>query len=87
MKPSQRARLLSVACLVALVAFGWYATRSVRPPDCKVAVGAFTTADGQPIGDGGARVTWEELGESAYQDMVAAGTCEPPAARWRHWLG
>ncbi|MFJ8294746.1 hypothetical protein ACIQ9R_02620 [Streptomyces sp. NPDC094447] len=86
MNPRHRARALSVFCVLALVAFGWYATRSVHPPDCKVAVSAFTGSDGQPIGEDGEPTTWDELSEAAYRDLVASGRCEPPAARWRHWL-
>ncbi|MFC9794586.1 hypothetical protein ACFVJI_18245 [Streptomyces sp. NPDC127584] len=82
MNPRRRARVLSVLCVLTLLAFGWYATRSVRPPDCKVAVGAFTGSDGQPLGEGGEPTTWDELGEAAYRDQVASGHCEPPGARW-----
>ncbi|WP_406055131.1 hypothetical protein OG462_05930 [Streptomyces sp. NBC_01077] len=87
MKPSHRARILPACCLVTLAAFGWYATQSVRPPDCEVSFSAFTGGDGQPLSENGEAVTWDELEEGAYQDMVASGRCEPPVARWRSWLG
>lgn len=76
-----------LACSVAIIAFGWYAAQTVRPPDCDVVFSAFSDADGQPLPENGEEVTLDELGERAYQDMVASGRCEPPAARWRHWLG
>lgn len=60
----------------------------VRPsPDCEVTVAAFAGADGRPLSENGEEVTWEELDERAYQDLVDSGRCEPPSARWRHWLG
>ncbi|WP_338677631.1 hypothetical protein V1460_35155 [Streptomyces sp. SCSIO 30461] len=87
MKHSPRALMLPACSVAAIIAFGWYAAQTVRPPDCAVAVSAFTDADGQPLSGNGEKVTWDELAERAYQDMVASGRCDPPAARWRHWLG
>ncbi|MCX4986290.1 hypothetical protein [Streptomyces sp. NBC_00572] len=87
MKPRPLARILSACCVLAVAAFGWYATQSVRPPDCEVTVAAFAGADGQPLSENGEAVTWEELDERAYQDLVDSGRCEPPSARWHHWLG
>ncbi|WP_328946496.1 hypothetical protein OG259_38595 [Streptomyces sp. NBC_00250] len=87
MKPRPLARILPACCVLAVAAFGWYATRSVRPPDCEVTVAAFAGADGRPLSENGEEVTWEELDERAYQDLVDSGRCEPPSARWRHWLG
>ncbi|MFC5802299.1 hypothetical protein [Streptomyces formicae] len=84
MRPSRRARILLLCCLT--VALGWYGTETVRPPDCDVSVAAFTDGNGQPLPEDGEEVTWDELEERAYQEKVAAGHCEPPAARWRHWL-
>jgi hypothetical protein len=83
---NHRGRILLACFVVAVVAFGWYAIQTVRPPDCEVAVSAFADGDGQPLPEGGEEVTWGELDERAYQDLVASGRCEPPAARWRHWL-
>lgn len=85
--PRHRARILPVVCVLALVVFGWYATRSVRPPECDVSFSAFTGSDGQPLPVDGEPVTWDELSERAYQDLVASGRCEPPSARWHHWIG
>ncbi|MFF9013554.1 hypothetical protein ACF09C_11400 [Streptomyces sp. NPDC014870] len=87
MKRNHRARILLACSVVAIFAFGWYATQTVRPPDCDVTFSAITDADGQPLSESGEQVTWDELGERVYQDMVASGRCDPPAARWRHWLG
>ncbi|WP_137992028.1 hypothetical protein [Streptomyces vilmorinianum] len=87
MKHSRPARILLACCVVALASFGWYGTQTVRPPDCKVAVSAFTDADGRPLPVNGEEVTWDELSERAYRDMVASGRCEPPTTRWHHWLG
>ncbi|MEU2263514.1 hypothetical protein ABZ557_25285 [Streptomyces sp. NPDC019645] len=84
MRPGRRTRTLLLSCLV--IALGWYGTETVRPPDCDVSFGAFTDANAQPLPENGKAVTWEELDERAYQQEVAAGRCEPPAARWRHWL-
>jgi hypothetical protein len=84
---SRRARVLLTCFVVAAVACGWYATRTVRPPDCEVAFSAFTGDDGRPLDQDGKEVTWAELDERAYRELVASGQCEPSAARWRHWLG
>jgi hypothetical protein len=85
-KHKRRARIQLACCVVAVVAFGWYAGQTVRPPDCEVAFSAFTDGDGQPLPENGEEVTWDELDERAYQDMVASGRCERAAARWRHWV-
>ncbi|MFD7439711.1 hypothetical protein [Streptomyces sp. NPDC059861] len=86
MKRKRRVRMLLACCVVAVAAFGWYASTAVRPPDCEVAFSAFADGDGQPLPENGEEVTWDELTERAYQDMVSSGRCEPPAARWRHWV-
>ncbi|MFJ8691989.1 hypothetical protein [Streptomyces roseolilacinus] len=85
MRLDRRARILPACCIV--VAFGWYATQTVRPPDCTVTYSAFTDGGGHPLSGNGEEAAWDELDERAYQDMVASGQCGPPAARWRHWLG
>ncbi|WP_406134232.1 hypothetical protein [Streptomyces zaomyceticus] len=85
--PRHRSRILPACFLVALVAFGWYATQSVRPADCEVSFSAFTGSDGQPLPENGEEVTWDELDERAYQDLVASGRYGPPTARWHRWLG
>ncbi|MEU3446537.1 hypothetical protein AB0H29_04825 [Streptomyces thermolilacinus] len=88
MELSQRPRIpLAWWCVAALVAFAWHAGQTVRPPGCEVTVVAFADASGEPLPVDGMDVTWEDLDEQAYQDMVASGRCAPPAPRWRHWLG
>ncbi len=79
--------MLPSCAVVLLTAFGWYATRTVRPYDCHVTVAAFADSDGQPFPDSNGRPqTWHELDERAYQEAVDAGRCDPPTARWRQWL-
>ncbi|MGD9486023.1 hypothetical protein WDH52_22715 [Streptomyces sp. TRM70308] len=85
MKHQRRARIWAGCCVVAIAVFGWYASQTVRP-DCTFGYTAFSGRDGQPRAENGETVTWEDLEERIYQDMVASGRCEPPAARWRQWV-
>jgi hypothetical protein len=82
-------RPLVVACAVVVlgtVVLAWYATQTVRP-DCVVAISRIT-GGGRTLPDASGHVpTASELFERAYRDALASGRCEPPAARWRQWIG
>lgn len=82
-------RLFVIACAgvaLALLILGWYATRTVAP-DCVGGVARLTDGSGRTLPDAGGRV-WsaEELADLAYREAVASGRCDPPRARWKHWL-
>ncbi|MFI8389082.1 hypothetical protein [Streptomyces sp. NPDC085540] len=72
---------------LAAVAFGWYATQSVRP-DCTYAISRITDGNGHDMPDANGRA-WpdEELVERGYWQAVESGRCDPPRARWQMWTG
>ncbi|MFF9148235.1 hypothetical protein ACF1BN_25620 [Streptomyces sp. NPDC014861] len=76
-------RLVTLATLAAVVAFGWYALQPVHPR-CAIhtAVGS-----GSLVSPGSSAEDREAAARQAYEDALADGACGPSRARFRDWIG
>ncbi|MFD7681039.1 hypothetical protein [Streptomyces sp. NPDC060187] len=71
---------------LTVVTLGWFGAQTVRP-DCVVAISRLADGTGHARPDAEGRASTEkELADRAYQQAVDSGRCEPPRARWEHWL-
>ncbi|MFI8895719.1 hypothetical protein [Streptomyces paradoxus] len=71
---------------LAVLILAWYATRTVHS-DCIGGIVRLTDGSGRTLPDAGGRVrSAEELADLAYRQAVESGHCDPPRARWKHWL-
>lgn len=76
---TSRRRLITLAMLAAVVAFGWYAAQPVHPA-CTVYSGAYVPVNASAV-------ETDAAARQAYEKALADGACGPSRARLRDWIG